>query len=58
MRQPAEVGGDFSFLLRPDEEMPVRAHGTPSQYPQGMQAVGLDHGPLKRLEIGLLAEQR
>ena len=58
VREPAKKGGDFPFLPRPDDEMPVRAHGAPAEDPQGMQAVGLDHDPLEGLEIRLFAKQR
>ncbi len=55
--QPPKIGSHFSFLLRPDHEVPVRSHGAPCQNPQGVPIVGLDHDPLESLEIGLFAKQ-
>ncbi len=57
LRQPTEEGRDLAVCLRPDNKVPMVRHDTVGQDGDRVSLVRLDHDPLKRLEVGVLAKE-
>ena len=55
--QPTEEGRHLAVCVRPDGEVPVVGQDAGGQDADRVPLVRLDHDPLERLEVGVLAEE-
>ena len=55
--QPTEEGRHLAVCVRPDGEVPVVGQDAVGQDADRVPLVRLDHDPLERLEVGVLAEE-
>ena len=57
VRQPAEEGGQFSLLARPDDEMPVIGHDAPGEDSDGMPLLRFGQHSFEGKKILILREE-